>query len=455
VAGTVAPQVALLASAGAAGTGMLALLGSRFGEAGAWGGIALGCAITLTVSRLQGQHWQRRINSLRKRTTALLKKPAAEADDDLEALHSDMNELAGVLRRREEELRSEQVLSGLVLTAMQEGILLLDADLRIKLMNPTLREMLLLREDAVGRPLIEVVRHAPLQELLRTRDAGTSEIELGGIKPRHLLVRTSRLADDGGNLLAVFVDVTELRRLESMRRDFVANVSHELRTPVTGLISATETLRGALAKDPKAALTFVDIIERNAERLRLLIEDILDLSRIEAREFRFRAEPIRLRAFFEHLTTLFRERAEKRKIVLNVVCDSELELELDRNALEQVLSNLIDNAVKYANEGATVSLRAKAGVQGDNQCVTLSVEDNGPGINAKHLARLFERFYRVDEGRARKQGGTGLGLAISKHLAEAMNGTLRVESEVGTGTRFYADWFTNAAASKEPLNRAP
>lgn len=439
--GTIAPQLKLFAVSAALGGGMLALLGAQagYGEWGMWGGIAVASVVAYAGSHMQGTKWQSKVGMLRARTASLLGRSVVAGEDDLDALHKDLSELASVLHTREQELRSEQVLSALVLSAMQEGILLLDHEQRIKLMNPTLREMLLINSDAIGRPLIEVVRHAPLQALLREPTAGEGgEIELGGMKPRHLRVRTSRLADTSSDLLAVFVDVTDLRRLEGVRRDFVANVSHELRTPVTGLVSASETLRGALAKDPKAALTFLDIIERNAERLRLLIEDILDLSRIEAREFKFRPEVIRMEPLFQHLVALFRDRADKRGIELRVVCDSSLEVERDRTALEQVLSNLVDNAVKYAKEGAVVTL---SGTLLETDTV-LSVADNGPGIEARHLSRLFERFYRIDEGRARKQGGTGLGLAIAKHLTEALGGVLDVESEVGRGTRFSMTWRT-------------
>jgi two-component system phosphate regulon sensor histidine kinase PhoR len=221
-----------------------------------------------------------------------------------------------------------------------------------------------------------------------------------------------------------------------MRRDFVANVSHELRTPVASIRSAAETLHAAAGRDPEAAARFGEIIERNAERLHRLIEDLLDLSRIESREFQPRLEPLDLEAVADQLLTLFRERAEAKR--LRIVRELPAGLppaRADRRALEQVLSNLVDNAVKYCPEGAAITLRAAA-AEGK---LRVELADTGPGIEAQHLPRLFERFYRVDTGRSRELGGTGLGLSIVKHLVEAMGGAVGVDSTPGRGCTF---WFT-------------
>jgi len=377
--------------------------------------------------------------------------------EDVGQLGAAFDQLAGSLSQTVGELRSERDLVSHILDRMQEGVLLLDNDGKVALMNPSLREMLLLRADVIGKPLLEVVRHAELKELLdrarTTRVTCSGEVELGGLKPRRLLVRGtaftpkeapalargdgSARADGGGGLLAVFFDVTDIRRLESLRRDFVANVSHELRTPVTAILSAAETLEGALTRDPDAAKRFLAIIERNAARLQRLIEDLLDLSRIESRELRLRPERFAFEPFATHLLGMFRERADKRRITLKLEATKGLETDADRRALEQVLTNLVDNAVKYCPEGSTVTVHAErleeAGSVGRAR---LRVEDNGGGIEEKHLPRLFERFYRVDAGRSREMGGTGLGLSIVKHLVEAMGGTIDVRSGVGKGTTF-------------------
>jgi two-component system phosphate regulon sensor histidine kinase PhoR len=372
--------------------------------------------------------------------------------EDVGQLGAAFDELAGSFSRTVGELRGERDLVGAILDGMLEGVLLLDKEGKVVLMNPALREMLLLRAgaDVIGQPLLEVVRHAELKELLdrarTTKTTCSGEIELGGLKPRRLLVRGSAFtpgaggagrAQEGG-LLAVFFDVTDIRRLESLRRDFVANVSHELRTPVTAILSAAETLDMALEKDPEGARRFLGIIERNAARLQGLIEDLLELSRIESRELRLRPERFDFEAFGTHVVGLFRERADKKKIAIRLDCPKRLEVDCDRRALEQVLTNLVDNAVKYCVEGCTVVVRAERddGDAARGPGFRLRVADDGPGIEEKHMGRLFERFYRVDAGRSREMGGTGLGLAICKHLVEAMGGSIRVESTVGKGTTF-------------------
>jgi two-component system phosphate regulon sensor histidine kinase PhoR len=358
------------------------------------------------------------------------------ADHELSPVGRSLDQLAARMSSTLQALKVERDLLGGVLTGMQEGVLLVNPAGRVALVNPALRDMLLLGPDAVGRASVEAVHNADLERLLTgAREAGSStgEVELSGIKPRRLLVSATALSGEPGGLLAVFVDVTDLRRLESIRRDFVANVSHELRTPVTAIRSAAETIRGAAAHDPEAAVRFLDIIERNADRLYTLVEDLLELSRIESREFRLSLEPVDLAQFVPYLVSLFRERAEKKRIRLHCLIGTALPpVAADRRALEQVLSNLVDNAVKYCPAGAEVSVSACL----EGRTVRIAVDDTGPGIDDKHLPRIFERFYRVDAGRSREVGGTGLGLSIVKHLVEALGSVVSVDSKVGKGSSF-------------------
>jgi two-component system phosphate regulon sensor histidine kinase PhoR len=298
---------------------------------------------------------------------------------------------------------------------------------------------LLLGGDLVGKTPLEVIRNAELTRLLEAADRSAEpiagEVELGELKPRSLLIHAARLADDPGGLLVVFVDVTDLRRLESLRRDFVANVSHELRTPVTAVRTGAETLRRVIETRPETATEFIDIIERNAARLHQLVEDVLDLSKIESRELKLKLESVAVAAVASHVATLLRPTAERKQIEVRVeVPDDLASVRADRRALEQVLSNLVDNALKYGAQGGKVAVRAAP----DGNRVRISVVDNGPGVEAKDLPRLFERFYRVDPGRSRDLGGTGLGLSIVKHLVEAMGGSVDVESTPGRGSTF---WF--------------
>jgi two-component system phosphate regulon sensor histidine kinase PhoR len=362
-----------------------------------------------------------------------------ERGDELAELGHALDQLAESLKGTLRELRSERDLQGRILEGMQEGVLVLDKNGRVVMMNPALRAMLLLGTDAKGRLLIEVVRHADLHELVDRARAGRTvalgEIDLPGIKPRRLLVHATGFAGEAGGLLAVFVDVTDLRRLESLRRDFVANVSHELRTPVTAVRSAAETLRESALVDPDPSVParFVDIIVRNAERLQSLIEDLLELSRLESKEFRLKKERVELPVVASIVMGLFRERADKKGVRLKVELPSDLPaLTTDQRALEQVVSNLVDNAVKYCPSGSSVTVSAEK----THGALKVVVKDTGPGIDPKHVPRLFERFYRVDAGRSREIGGTGLGLSIVKHLVEAMGGQVTVDSAVGHGSAF-------------------
>jgi two-component system phosphate regulon sensor histidine kinase PhoR len=304
------------------------------------------------------------------------------------------------------------------------------------MINPALREMLLLSEEVLGKPILEAIRHVELKKLFdRVFDEGkpaSREIEITGLKPRQLLVRAAPLGSEGA-VFAVLFDVTEMRRLESLRKDFVANVSHELRTPVTAIRSAAETLRDVAFNDPKALPTFVDIIARNAERLGCTVDDLLELSRIESREIKLVVEAIDLFGMVGGVLALFQDRANKRGQTLELSLPDDLPSVLaDRHALDHILTNLVDNAVKYSGERSVIRVTAVVAPIG----VTVRVEDTGPGIAEEHLPRLFERFYRVDTGRSRDQGGTGLGLSIVKHLVEAMGSEVAVESTVGVGTRF-------------------
>ncbi|HEU4410726.1 MAG TPA: ATP-binding protein [Polyangiaceae bacterium] len=400
----------------------------------------LACAVAVLLASVSA-HWMARVLGLltsaanRMAAGDLSVRTGLRGGDEVSQLGLALDQLAGNLSRAVAELRNERdVLQG-TLDAMEEGVLLVDGGGRVVRVNPALRAALLLDGDAPGRPLAEAVPVPPLLELAAEGRAAvtTREVEVRGLEPRRLMARAGPLPGAEGSVLLVCRDVTDVRKLETVRRDFVANVSHELRTPVASIRSAAETLQGAAAADPAAAPVFLDVIARNAERLQNLIDDLLDLSRIESKELRLKPEPIDVAALAEHCVSLFEHRARQGDVELT--CRAEAGLDpafADRRALEQVITNLIDNAVKYC-PGARVRVGAARAGPG---AVEISVEDTGPGIEPKHLPRLFERFYRVDAGRSREVGGTGLGLSIVKHLVEAMGGRIRVTSAVGQGTTF-------------------
>jgi two-component system phosphate regulon sensor histidine kinase PhoR len=413
-----------------------------------WGGLLVALIVALVASTTVAQVLSR---ALRQMTEAARKLAGGDlavrlrplGNDEIAELGRALDSMASNLATTLGALREERDLLGLILQSMREGVLVLDEEGRMLLVNPALRATLELPADTEGRAALELIRNAELPGILSRGQAASGpisgEIETTGPRPRRLLVHAAPLPMVNGKrkgLLAVFVDVTETRRLETLRKDFVANVSHELRTPITAVRSAVDTLRLTLAGDPAASERFVDIIDRNAQRLGALVEDLLDLSRIESKDYRPEAKPVPLRTVSDQALALLRARIEEKKLdVANEIAFELAPARADRRALEQVFTNLLDNAVKYCPSGARVRLRA----QQSDQRLRVEITDTGPGIEPRHQPRLFERFYRVDSGRSRDMGGTGLGLSIVKHLVETMGGTIGVESTPGRGSTF---WFT-------------
>jgi two-component system phosphate regulon sensor histidine kinase PhoR len=400
----------------------------------------------LGVAALLAAGWSRLVSqSIRQlRTSAagmlgdLSVRTRVRRADDVGALAEAIDQLAENSKRTVEKLGGERDRLAGVLETMAEGVLLIDRTGRIVLANGSLRMMVASSGQLVGKEPIEAIRNNELAEIIenvgRTQSPATGEVELIGILPRRVLVRAAPLTVSGNEgVVVVLSDVTELRRLETLRRDFVANVSHELRTPIAAIRAAAETLEGGALDDPQAARDFIGMIARHADRLHELVEDLLELSRIEAQKLDLQAAPVDARELIDHMISLYALSAARREVVLQAgACPADLTLSTDRRALEQILSNLIDNAIKYASRGAKVTLSA-AQTEGE---IRIAVADTGPGIAAKHLPRLFERFYRVDRGRSRDVGGTGLGLSIVKHLTEALGGHVFVESLPGVGSTF-------------------
>jgi two-component system, OmpR family, phosphate regulon sensor histidine kinase PhoR len=360
------------------------------------------------------------------------------SDDEVGALAEALDRLADNLHGSVQRLGSERDRLAGILETMAEGVLLTDASGKVVIANASLRAMVGAAGQLIGKEPIEAIRSDEFVEIVarvtRTQQPVTGEIDLVGIVPRRVLVRAAPLAGrNNQGVVAVMSDVTELRRLESMRRDFVANVSHELRTPIAAIRAAAETLEGGAINDPAAARDFVGMISRHSERLHQLVEDLLQLSRIEAQKLDLKPARIEVTELIDHMIGLYAHSASRREIELVAGdCPGHLHLVSDRRAVEQVLSNLIDNAIKYSSIGASVTLTA--GRNDDD--VFIHVRDTGTGIASKHLPRLFERFYRVDRGRSRDVGGTGLGLSIVKHLTEALGGHVSVVSTPGRGSTF-------------------
>ena len=354
---------------------------------------------------------------------------------------------------REEKEKLEAVLSGMV-----EGVLVLDRTGDIRLSNRCADRLFGAApgESLIGRPLMSVSRDPDLQDLVREvmrEEAAVPnqrEITLeGGAERGSLQVTATSIGDPGTSaqlFILVFHDITELKKLEATRRDFVANVSHELRTPLTAIRGYAETLQSGALKEPELASRFIEVIARHSERLGRLIDDLLTLSDLELGRTEIQRAPASIDGAVDAAIEVVREKAAQGNVQLHREVSADIPPVLgDADRIEQLLVNLVDNAVKYTPEGGSVIVRAReaderggdgspGGRNGMHSWVELSVVDTGIGIAKSELPRLTERFYRVDKARSRSLGGTGLGLAIVKHIVQAHGGSMRIDSEVGKGT---------------------
>jgi two-component system phosphate regulon sensor histidine kinase PhoR len=358
---------------------------------------------------------------------------------DLKAVADSLNQMAAALRQRMAEVTAQRNELQAMLAGMVEGVVVLDKDLRIREINPSaLRLAGRTIAEVQGSSLLEVFRNTRLHDLARaalgsnTPQEGT--ISLPGSRELTLQVHASQLPEDGARIVLVLNDITRLQALETVRRDFVANVSHELKTPITAVKGALETLlEGALEEDPAAARRFLEVASRQSERLASIIDDLLALSRLEQQEgAALEKQQTLLEAVARGAMQVCQAKADSRGVTMVLEAEEGLTARINPQLLEQALTNLIDNAVKYSNPGAAVLIRLRRTASG----VSLAVQDRGIGIPPKDLPRVFERFYRVDKARSREMGGTGLGLAIVKHIVLAHGGAVRAESELGSGSTF-------------------
>jgi two-component system phosphate regulon sensor histidine kinase PhoR len=328
-----------------------------------------------------------------------------------------------------------------VLGSMIEGVLAIDARQRIVGMNRAAADLLGVDlEGVLRRPLQDVIRNPDLRRFallaIDCREPVEDDLVLRAARDRTIRLRGTALRDVSGEGGAVIVlnDITDIERLENVRRDFVANVSHELKTPVASIKGFVETLLDGALDDPTDGRRFLEIVGRQADRLASIIEDLLALSRIEQSEGsgNLPLEPTRIVDVFAAAMADCGPRAAERSIRLNAGCDESILVDVNPPLLEQAIINLLDNAIKYSGPGREVRITAE--LAGDE--LVIRVSDEGAGIEAEHLPRLFERFYRVDKARSRKLGGTGLGLSIVKHIVQAHGGGVTVESTPGVGSTF-------------------
>lgn len=364
---------------------------------------------------------------------------SVDPENDIAVLAASFGQMQEKLAHRVDEVQENTERLQTVLQSMVEGVLAVAPDNSILLANEAGRRMLdFATSDPIGRPLLEVTRARPVFEAVTQAfvSPGPVEIEFEspGIQRRSLALHATRLPGQPcPGIVLVLRDVSELRRLENLRRELVANVSHELKTPLAAIKAYAETLRLGAVNDPDINLTFVLRIEEQAERLHELILDILQIARVEAGQEAFEICDVPMHELIEECLAQFADLAVAKQVQLDgPPLDQPIYARGDEEGVRTILNNLVDNAIKYTPTQGRVAVRCT--LQSD--AVMLEVQDTGIGIAAKDQARVFERFYRVDKARSRELGGTGLGLSIVKHLSQALGGSVGLESHIGSGSTF-------------------
>ena len=376
--------------------------------------------------------------------------------DEVGVLGSTLNQMADQLESKIREVSEDRTQLLAMLASMIEGVMVLDCRGKVLQVNPALEQMLMVQgAEARGRAHWEVIRHHELNELV-TRVLQTRE-NCGGEMTATASGRTLRVEASvaGGQreneacAVLVFHDITAVRRLEKVRKDFVANVSHELRTPLTSIKGYVEALLDGAKDDPEQTLRFLEIILKQTDRLNLILDDLLQLSQIESGQVLFKRDPISLSEVVDRTVALIKPLADKKGHTVTVAMPADLPPVLgDPERLAQVLTNLLDNAVKYTPANGSIHVTGHLAGDLPQRMVELRVTDTGLGIPEADRPRVFERFYRVDKARSRELGGTGLGLAIVKHIVEGHGGRVWVEGNQPIGSRFVV-WLPAAAPARE------
>jgi two-component system phosphate regulon sensor histidine kinase PhoR len=361
---------------------------------------------------------------------------------EIGTLAETMNRMAEQLDERIQTVVRQQNEREAMLSSMEEGVLAINNEGTILSLNQACSTLLGEEQGKLrGRSVYEVIRKADLLAFIESAMASAAsvegEIQIRGVRDRWVSARGTALHDSQRGKIGVLIvlhDITRLRHLEEVRRDFVANVSHELRTPITSIKGFIETLVDGAYEDRENAHRFLQIMLRQVNRLDAIIADLLVLSRIErgSETQRIEVAPESIRAVLQAAVEMCEKKANDKSVRIELDCEDDLEATINAALLEQAVVNLLDNAIKYSNSGAVVQISAAA----ENGEIAIRVQDFGCGIESQHLPRLFERFYRVDKARSRELGGTGLGLAIVRHIALAHHGSVTVESAVGAGSTF-------------------
>ena len=369
-------------------------------------------------------------------------KPSVHSAEEIEGLCKSLSRMAEELRQRIEQMSRQQNEMKAVFSSMTEGVIAFDMEEHVLGMNQAAAGILKCDLNAArGRNIQEVVRNTALHKFVRetllAQDTIEEDIPTTSDGEGLLNGHGTLLRNDSGHQIGALVvlnDVTRLRRLENIRRDFVSNVSHEIKTPITAIKGFVETLRDGTVENAEDTARFLGIIEKHVDRLEAIIEDLLNLSKIEQESEQDGISLVESRMcdILQNALQVCHVAIADKKIEIETSCTDSIKANVDPTLLEQAIVNLLDNAVKYSADVGTIRLQ----VSEEKEFVIIAVQDHGCGISKKHLPRLFERFYRVDKARSRQMGGTGLGLAIAKHIAQAHGGDISVESAPGKGSTF-------------------
>jgi len=404
-------------------------------------------SLAVTVSFLFSRRIKRIIRSLKEAAVnfgegRLDYRVHISGSEEFEILSVAMNKMAADLNFRINKITEQHKEMESIISCMSEGLLVINLEERVVRINKTAASIFeVTPAQAEGKDIHSVIRQADflrfISENISDKITGEREVILHGNENRFLQAKAAPMLDHEDNLIGIVIvinDITRLKQLEEIRKDFVANVSHELKTPLTTIIGSIETLKESSMENKSRVSNFINMIQKNSHRLDSIVEDLLKLSRLEQEsgERKIEFNNFLIKDVIDDTVSLLNKKAEQKKITIVVNCPDTISAEINRGLLEDGLINLVDNAVKYSPEGSIITIECTE----KNSWVTFKVTDQGSGISAKHLPRIFERFYRVDKSRSRELGGTGLGLSIVKHAVEAHKGNVNVDSKMGKGTCF-------------------
>lgn len=404
--------------------------------------ILVGILVSFLFSGIHNFIIKKRLSVLYEAVEKLMdfdaKKISFSGMGEFETLARKLNDIGETLKARVDEQENEKNRLKTILEAMLEGVLVTDNRLKVQIINPALEKMFSINSQVDDeKSVMEMIRdervNQYLREVIDKKDTLKNEIAISHDQERKYVIMNVAPFFKGEELLgtvSIFSDITELRKLENIRKDFMANVSHELKTPLTNILGYAETLSGGALLDEEFCQRFVNKIENNARYLQNLVKDLLNLAAIEYGQWKLNFENINLLSVLRELKTFYQDECDEKEIALEFQVDENLNLHVDPQSLRQVLGNLVDNALKYSKAHGKIIVKSMI----ENNEIIISVQDGGVGLSEADAARVFERFFRADKSRSEK--GTGLGLAIVKHLVQSHQGRVEVDSKLGEGSCF-------------------